>query len=98
MKFEPTLAQQQLLMKEIKTVMEEVGALWTTVDARLKEAIPEMDIDERERFFAGIVLGAGIRECIEAKLSDADILNKVTEALVGTKALKQIGLLTSKQN
>ncbi len=97
MKFEPTLAQQHILMAEIKTLMEDIGALWTAFDERLKASIPEMDIEEREKFFAGIVLGAGIRECTEAKLSDSDILNKVNEALVGAKALQKLGLL-QKQN
>lgn len=98
MKFEPTIAQQQLIMKEIKTVMEDVGALWTAFDERLKTSIPEMDVDERERLFAGIVLGAGIRECVEAGLSDTDILAKVSEALTGAKALKAAGLLSTNQN
>lgn len=98
MKFEPTLAQQHLIMKEIKTVLEEIGALWTAFDERLKASIPEMDVDERERLFAGIVLGAGVRECVEAGLSDEDIIGKINEALTGAKALKAAGLLSTNQN
>lgn len=98
MKFEPTIAQQQLLMNAIKSVMTEIKAAIGPADDRLKQDIPEMDLDERVRFFAGIVLGAGIRECVEAGLSDTDILGKVSEALTGAKALKAAGLLSTNQN